>query len=37
MGHFNLYFQNALYKHAPVKSIKIRYRKCPFLGENLNN
>ena len=33
--HFNFHFQHVLNKHAPVKSMKIRYRKCPFVSKEL--
>ena len=31
--HFNFHFQHVLNRHAPVKSMKIRYRKCPFVSK----
>ena len=33
--HFNFHFQYVLNRHAPVKSMKIRYRKCPFVSKEL--
>ena len=35
VDHFNLCFQNVLNKHAPLKSMKIRYRQCPFVSQDL--
>ena len=33
--HFNFHSQHVLKRHAPVKSMKIRYRKCPFVSKEL--
>ena len=32
---FNANFLNTLERHAPVKTIKIRYRQCPFLNDEI--
>ena len=32
---FNANFLNTLERHAPVKTMKIRYRKCPFLNDEI--
>ena len=33
--HFDFHFQHVLNRHAPVKYMKIRYRKCLFFSEEL--
>ena len=33
--HFNFHFQHVLNRHAPLKSMKIRYRKWPFVSKEL--
>ena len=35
VDNFNLCFQNVLNKHAPLKSMKIRYRQYPFVRQDL--
>ncbi len=32
---FNGHFLSILEKHAPVKSMKIRYRRCPFMSREI--
>jgi hypothetical protein len=36
LSSFNGHFLSILEKHAPVKSMKIRYRRCPFMSREIN-
>ena len=33
LEHFNVNFSTVLDRHAPVKTMKIRYRQCPFVDK----
>ena len=33
--HFNEAFFRVLDNHAPIKKIKIKYRRCPFVNEEI--
>jgi hypothetical protein len=35
LSSFNGHFLSILEKHAPVKSMKIRYRRCPFMSREI--
>ena len=35
VASFDTHFLNTLEKHAPIKSMKIRYRQCPFLNDEI--
>jgi hypothetical protein len=35
LSSFNGHFLSILEKHTPVKSMKIRYRRCPFMSREI--
>ena len=35
VASFDSHFLNTLKKHATIKSMKIRYRQCPFLNDEI--
>ena len=37
LDHFNCNFLGILDRHAPIKTMKIRYRQCPFVDEEIKN
>ncbi len=35
VARFDTHFPNTLERYAPVKTLKIRYRQCPFLNDEI--
>ena len=35
--HFDANFGSVLDRHAPIKNMKIRYRQCPFMNQEINH
>ena len=33
LENFNVNFSTVLNRHAPVKTMKVRYRQCPFVDK----